>query len=103
MLFFVACANFWTHRAGAGEQELQKRTLTNLYNQQPAWVELVQQRLAAAVLAAYGWAADLSDQEIVERLLALNLERAKALGLQPRATQRRSVNGPGLRGVPPAR
>ena len=27
---------------------------------------------------AYGWAADLPDTEILERLLALNLERAKA-------------------------
>ncbi|MGI6099301.1 MAG: class I SAM-dependent DNA methyltransferase [Lentisphaerae bacterium] len=31
---------------------------------------------AAAVAAAYGWPADLSDDEILERLLALNLERA---------------------------
>jgi hypothetical protein len=28
------------------------------------------------VLAAYGWPADLSDEQILERLLALNLERA---------------------------
>ena len=26
--------------------------------------------------AAYGWPADLSDEQILERLLALNLERA---------------------------
>ena len=30
----------------------------------------------ATVLAAYGWPADLSDDEILARLLALNLERA---------------------------
>jgi hypothetical protein len=29
-----------------------------------------------AVLAAYGWPADLSDEEILARLLALNHERA---------------------------
>jgi len=34
-------------------------------------------RLDEAVFAAYGWKSDLSDEEILERLLALNLERAK--------------------------
>jgi len=28
------------------------------------------------VAAAYGWPADLTDEQILERLLALNLERA---------------------------
>ncbi len=32
----------------------------------------------AAVLAAYGWPADLTDDELLARLLALNLERAGA-------------------------
>jgi hypothetical protein len=31
-----------------------------------------------AVFAAYGWKSDLSDEEILEKLLALNLERSKA-------------------------
>ena len=31
-----------------------------------------------AVAAAYGWPADLSDDEILKRLLELNLERAAA-------------------------
>ena len=30
----------------------------------------------AAVFAAYGWPSALSDEEILARLLALNLERA---------------------------
>jgi hypothetical protein len=29
------------------------------------------------VFAAYGWPSDLSDEEILERLLALNLERSQ--------------------------
>ena len=33
-------------------------------------------RLDAAVAAAYGFPADLSDEQILERLLALNQERA---------------------------
>jgi hypothetical protein len=28
------------------------------------------------ILDAYGWPADLSDEQILEKLLALNLERA---------------------------
>ena len=35
------------------------------------------QRLDEAVFAAYGWTGDLSDEEILEKLLSLNLERAK--------------------------
>jgi hypothetical protein len=33
-------------------------------------------KLNAAVLGAYGWPHDLSDEQILERLLALNVERA---------------------------
>jgi type II restriction/modification system DNA methylase subunit YeeA len=52
-----------------------KRTLTNLYNQRPTWLELSHKKLDDAVFAAYGWENTLSDEEILERLLALNLER----------------------------
>jgi hypothetical protein len=55
---------------------LKKRTLTNLYNERPAWLDLAHKKLDAAVAAAYGWAADLPDEQVLERLLALNLERA---------------------------
>jgi hypothetical protein len=34
--------------------------------------------LDAAVAAAFGWPADLADDEILERLFALNQERAAA-------------------------
>ena len=53
-----------------------KRTLTNLYNARPTWLELAHQKLDAAVLSAYGWPLGLSDEELLERLLKLNLERA---------------------------
>jgi len=55
----------------------EARTLTNLYNQRPTWLDLAHKKLDAAVFAAYGWPADLADQEILARLLALNHERAK--------------------------
>jgi hypothetical protein len=55
----------------------KKRTLTNLYNARPTWLDLAHKRLDEAVFAAYGWKNDLTDEEILEKLLALNLERSK--------------------------
>jgi len=66
----------WLNPEGATEAELKKRTLTNLYNERPTWLDLAHKRLDDAVLDAYGWPHDLSDEDILERLLALNLERA---------------------------
>jgi type II restriction/modification system DNA methylase subunit YeeA len=57
---------------------LKKRTLTNLYNARPAWLDMAHRRLDAAVAAAYGWPADLPDDEVLARLFALNQERAAA-------------------------
>jgi len=56
--------------------KLKKRTLTNLYNERPAWLDLAHKKLDAAVAAAYGFPADLTDEQILEKLLALNIERA---------------------------
>lgn len=55
---------------------LKKRTLTNLYNERPPWLDQAHQVLDEAVAAAYGWPADLADEEILERLFELNQERA---------------------------
>jgi hypothetical protein len=57
---------------------LKKRTLTNLYNERPAWLDHAHRELDAAVAAAYGWPADLTDEQILERLFQLNQERAAA-------------------------
>lgn len=62
---------------------LKKRTLTNLYNERPAWLDHAHRDLDRAVAAAYGWEADfesgaLTDDEILKRLFELNQERAKA-------------------------
>jgi methylase of polypeptide subunit release factors len=53
-------------------------TLTALYNKRPTWLANLHARLDAAVLAAYGWPAEIGDEELLARLLALNLERAAA-------------------------
>ena len=62
--------------------DLRRRTLTNLYNdyERHTWLVNVHERLDAAVAAAYGWPADLSDEQVLERLLALNLERYEEEG-----------------------
>ena len=62
------------------EADLKKRTLTNLYNARPAWLDLAHKALDQAVAAAYGWAdysAETPDDEILRRLLSLNLERSQ--------------------------
>jgi type II restriction/modification system DNA methylase subunit YeeA len=56
--------------------KLKDRTLTKLYNEHPAWLDLAHKKLDAAVAVAYGFPADLTDEAILEKLLALNLERA---------------------------
>lgn len=61
------------------EDALKKRTLTNLYNETPAWLHLAHQALDKAVAQAYGWSdytPEMPDEEVLRRLLALNLERS---------------------------
>lgn len=63
------------------EADLKKRTLTNLYNARPAWLTMAHQALDKAVAAAYGWpdyTPATPDDDILKRLLALNLERGHA-------------------------
>lgn len=66
----------------AAEKELKKRTLTNLYNARPAWLDHAHRALDEAVAEAYGWGDDwragsLTDDEILARLFRLNQERAR--------------------------
>ncbi len=78
----VAKRDAWLDPPGAGADELKRRTLTNLYNQRPTWLELAHKRLDEAVLDAYRWPHDLPDEEILERLVALNLQRAGQRGAE---------------------
>lgn len=82
-------------------ETLKKRTLTNLYNDRPTWLELAHLELDRAVLAAYGWPEDWAEklqpkrddkgkvnpilgvadpaieQEVLARLLKLNQDIAR--------------------------
>jgi hypothetical protein len=61
------------------EKELSERTLTKLYNARPAWLAAAHAALDAAVATAYGWTdytAEMADEVILQRLLALNVERS---------------------------
>lgn len=80
----------WLNPPNLSETELKKRTLTNLYNaitEEKSFdkapdkelilaIKATHERLDRAVHAAYGWEYPLPDEEILARLLALNLERA---------------------------
>jgi type II restriction/modification system DNA methylase subunit YeeA len=61
--------------------ELKRRTLTILYNEHPAWLVNAHRQLDEAVATAYGWTdytAEMADEEILKRLLDLNLKRTAA-------------------------
>jgi type II restriction/modification system DNA methylase subunit YeeA len=66
-------------RDAAAEKILKTRTLTNLYNENPTWLVHAHRDLDAAVAAAYGWPADISEEAALARLLELNRERAAGL------------------------
>jgi type II restriction/modification system DNA methylase subunit YeeA len=55
--------------------KLKKRTLTNLYNDRPTWLQHAHKALDDAVAAAYGWRPNLTDDEVLAQLFALNQER----------------------------
>ncbi len=58
------------------EKILKTRTLTILYNEKPAWLVNAHRELDEAVAAAYGWPADISVEDALTRLLALNHVRS---------------------------
>ncbi len=53
-------------------QALKKRTLTNLYNARPQWLADAHTALDQAVAAAYGWPADIGNDDALGTLLNLN-------------------------------
>ena len=64
-------------RSEAAEKELRKRTLTNLYNARPQWLDDAHVALDTAVVAAYGWPQHITEDEALGELLALNSARKR--------------------------
>ena len=60
-------------RNEAAAKAVEQRTLTNLYNDRPQWLADAHRTLDAAVAQAYGWEADITEEEALARLLDLNL------------------------------
>ena len=57
------------------EDSLKKRTLTNLYNLRPTWLDIAHNNLDKAVALAYGWndyAPEMADNTVLSLLLAMN-------------------------------
>ena len=62
----------WLNPPGLTASQLKKRTLTDLYNDFPTWLQNLHERLDHAVADAYGWPHGMPELEILERLLVLN-------------------------------
>ena len=79
-------------RSEAAEKELRKRTLTNLYNARPQWLDDAHVALDTAVAVAYGWSPEISNDGALEALLELNgtQSRNDRLQLQDHVQGRRS-------------
>ena len=74
--------------------ELKRRTLTNLYNVNPPWLQHVRLELDEAVAAAYGWEWPLTEQEILRKLFDLNQARATVdLGTKTTKSVKRAEKG----------
>lgn len=71
-----AANNRFTQLRRRGRGQVEKRPLTDLYNQRPIWLNLAHQKLDRSVLAAYGWSRDRFDVAILQRLLALRPARS---------------------------
>jgi type II restriction/modification system DNA methylase subunit YeeA len=72
----VRLRDAWLNPSDIDPAELKNRTLTNLYNQRPSWLESAHQNLDRAVFASYGLTYPSTQSEILQHLLDLNLDRA---------------------------
>lgn len=63
--------------------QLASTTLAGLYVRRNAWLTELHSKLDHLVHAAYSWPADLSDDDVLDRLLELNRERSAGVQAPP--------------------
>lgn len=80
----------------AAAEKLRERTLTALYNEPPEWLKNAHASLDAAVAAAYGWSAALSEADILRELFALNEARTAASSGATKVMGLKTISGPGI-------
>jgi hypothetical protein len=60
----------------SGRDDDEGLTLTDLYTANPTWLQKAHLNLDRAVFAAYGWSHEISDDELLSKLLGLAISRA---------------------------
>lgn len=75
--------------------QLSGTTLAGLYQRRDAWLAELHAGLDRHVHAAYGWPADLSDDDVLDRLIELNRERSGGARVLPPANEEDDNNGEG--------
>ena len=65
------------------ERSAAQEHYLDLCRKKPTWLVEAHRTLDAAVTAAYGWPAHITDDRILECLLALNLARPTASAVGP--------------------
>ena len=68
----------WLPIDAAASIEMERRTLANLYAEKPAWLKNAHREIDDAVMAAYGWPGDMSEHEIIGRLIDMNIQRSSS-------------------------
>ena len=65
-------------------------TFEDLHDERSTWLDLAHKKTDEAVFGAYGWDPGTSNEDLLEKLLALNLERG---GVGRRETSPRTSSG----------
>jgi hypothetical protein len=62
---------------GSTPSDKKPHTLTRLYNENPTWLQMAHKRIDEAVFEGYGWDLAMTDEQLLDELLKLNLSRAE--------------------------
>lgn len=67
-------------RNADAEKALKKPTLTNVYNARPQWIADAHAALDVVVGAAYGWSADICDDDVLRGVAGRSTAAAARTG-----------------------